>query len=405
MESLINQQTTPYVTVTKPFGAVCNLHCEYCFYLEKQELYPEKAGVDFRMSDAVLSEYIRQYMDKPEPQVSFVWQGGEPTLLGLDFFRKAIRLQSQYNSEGKIVNNSLQTNAIKLNDEWARFLKKNSFLVGVSLDGPKFIHDRYRIYKSGNGTFDGVMRGIHFLVKHNVDYNILCSVNRVNADHPIEVYEFLKRQSGTNFFQFIPIVEPLASSDSIVTAFSVRPEQYGSFLVKIFDHWVRHDIGKVSVQIFDIVFNHFMGLPPSVCLFDETCGNGPALEHNGDLYSCDHFVDKDHFLGNFMDHTMQEMVDSEPQRSFGQSKKTDLPAYCIMQCPVKELCQGGCPKNRFISTPDGTSGLNYLCAAYRQFFTYVKPYMEYLAQEYHRRTPFETIMEHFRKVKTYDDGI
>jgi len=399
MESAIPHSQTPYVMVTKPIGAICNLDCEYCFYLSKQELYPGKRGSDFRMSDAVLGEYIRQYMSKPGREVTFVWQGGEPTLLGLDFFRKVVRMQKQFNTEGKIVNNSLQTNAIKLDDQWARFLKKHRFLVGVSLDGPGYLHNKYRVYKSGKGTFEGVMRGIGFLRKHNVEYNILCSVNRLNADHAIDIYEFFKKQSGTNFWQFIPIVEPLNSSNSKVTDYSVLAEQYGKFLVNIFNHWAHYDIGKISVQIFDVVFNHFMGLPPGLCLFDETCGKAPALEYNGDFYSCDHYVDTEHLQGNIMDQSMQELVDSDPQWLFGQYKETALPDYC-QQCSVKALCNGGCPKNRFISTVDGTAGLNYLCEGYKLFFTHVTPYMQYLSQQYRLGTPFETIMQYFRKVNT-----
>lgn len=399
MKTVVNHYQTPYVTVTKPIGAICNLDCEYCFYKRKQGLYPEKKSADFRMSDAMLEEYIRQYMSTPDRQVTFVWQGGEPTLMRLDFFRKVIRMQNRFNPERKVINNSLQTNAIKLNDEWARFLKKHRFLVGVSLDGPAYLHNKYRIYKSGKGTFDGVMRGIQFLRKNSVEYNILCCVNRFNADHPLEMYEFLKEQSGTNYWQFIPIVERLNSSNSRVTNYSVLSEQYGKFLTKIFNHWVRHDIGKISVQIFDVVFNHFMGLPPLLCQFDETCGKCPALEHNGDFYSCDHYVDREYFLGNIMNQPMQMMVDSYQQRLFGQDKKTSLPAYC-QQCSVQSLCNGGCPKNRFINTPEGTSGLNYLCKGYKQFFTYVRPYMRYLSQQYRLGTPFKTIMQYFREVNT-----
>lgn len=397
MKTVVNHYQTPYVTVTKPIGAICNLNCAYCFYLRKQKLYPEKKSPDFRMSETVLEEYIRQYMSKSDYQISFVWQGGEPTLLGLDFFRKIIHMQNQFNTEGKIVNNSLQTNAVNLNDQWARFLKKHHFLVGVSLDGPEHLHNECRVYNSGKGSFKEVMKGTAYLRKHNVDYNILCSVNRFNADHPMEIYEFLKKQSGTNYWQFIPIVEPLGPSNSKVADYSVLPEQYGNFLVKIFNHWMRHDIGKISVQIFDVVFNHFMGLPSGLCLFDETCGKALAVEHNGDFYSCDHYVDREHFLGNIMDHSMQAMVNAEQQHLFGQDKKTTLPAYCL-QCPVKVFCNGGCQKNRFISTLGGEAGLNYLCRGYRQFFKYVIPYMQYLSQQYRLGTPFAQIMQYFNEV-------
>jgi len=383
----MNQTNNQYITVNKPIGPVCNINCRYCFYLKKQELYPGRKVSDFRMSDAVLEEYIRQYMDKPEPQVTFVWQGGEPTMLGLDFFRKAVGLQNKYNTKGKNIINTLQTNGIKLNNEWALFFKENHFLIGVSLDGPAHLHNKYR-----QNTFDAVMGGIQILKEYDVDYNILCTVNRINADYPLELYEFFKQQSGTNFWQFIPIVE---HSGSKVYDHSVLPEQYGKFLVEMFDYWVRHDIGKISIQIFDVVFNHFMGLPPTLCIFAETCGNAPALEHNGDFYSCDHYVETEYFLGNIMDQPMQLMVDSDQQRTFGINKKATLPDYCH-RCSVKSLCNGGCPKNRFTKTPDGEPGLNYLCAGYKRFFTYVTPYMEYLAQQYRIGGLFEMVMQHFR---------
>ncbi len=376
-----------YITVNKPIGPVCNIHCRYCFYLQKQELYPEKRVSDFHMSDAVLEEYIRQYLDKPDQQVTFVWQGGEPTMLGLDFFKKVVELQKKYNTKGKQILNTLQTNGILLNDVWAHFFKENNFLLGVSLDGPAHLHNKYR-----QSTFDGVMRGIKFLKKHDVDYNILCTVNSQNADHPLEVYEFFKMESGTIYWQFIPIVE---HSGSVVQDHSVQPEQYGKFLLDMFDYWVRHDIGKISIQIFDVVFNHFMDLPPTLCIFSETCGDAPALEHNGDFYSCDHYVDTEYFLGNIMDKSMQLMVDSDQQRKFGNDKKDTLPEYC-QKCSVKSLCNGGCPKNRFTKTPDGEPGLNYLCKGYKQFFTYVTPYMEYLAQQYRIGAPFEKVMQHYR---------
>lgn len=376
-----------YVTVNKPIGPVCNIHCRYCFYLKKQELYPEKKVSNFRMSYNVLEEYIRQYMDKPDQQITFVWQGGEPTMLGLDFFRRVIALQRKYNTKGKQVLNTMQTNGILLNEEWAHFLKEHRFLIGVSLDGPKHFHNKYR-----QSTFEGVMRGIKVLKKHNVEYNILCTVNRQNSDHPLEVYEFFKKESGTIYWQFIPIVE---HSGANVQEHSVLPEQYGRFLVEIFDYWVRNDIGKISIQIFDVVFNHFMGVPATLCIFSETCGDAPALEHNGDFYSCDHFVDKEYFLGNIMDKPMQLMVDSDQQKKFGQSKKTELPQYCL-KCDVKHLCNGGCPKNRFSYTPDGEYGLNYLCDAYQFFFRYVTPYMKYLAQQFRLGTSFPLIMETFQ---------
>lgn len=384
-----NQSHNSYITVNKPIGPVCNIHCRYCFYLKKQELYPREKVSDFRMSDAVLEENIKQYMDKPDPQVTFVWQGGEPTMLGLDFFKKVIELQMQYNTQNKQILNTLQTNGILLNDAWARFFKENNFLIGVSLDGPAHHHNKYR-----QSTFDGVMKGIQVLKKHDVDYNIICTVNNQNANHPLEVYNFFKEHSGTIYWQFIPIVEHTGST---VHDYSVLPQQYGNFLVKMFNHWVRNDIGKISIQIFDVVFNHFMGLPPTLCIFADTCGNAPALEHNGDFFSCDHYVDKEYFLGNIMDKPMQLMVDSNQQRNFGNDKKDTLPEYCL-KCSVKSLCNGGCPKNRFLKTPDGEPGLNYLCSAYKQFFTHVTPYMQHLSEQYLIGIPFEKVMKSFRDV-------
>jgi len=386
-------ETKPYVVVTKPIGAICNLNCVYCFYLKKQDIYPNKKVNEFRMSDKVLAQYIRQYIEQPSPEITFVWQGGEPTLMGIEFFEKAIRFQKDFNHEKKIIHNSFQTNAVNIDDRWAMFFKKNNALIGVSLDGPEILHNKYRFYKGGKGSFKDAMKGIAYLRKYNVDYNILCTVNHFNGDHPIDIYNFLDKNSGSDYWQFIPIVERLKQGGPEVTNFSVSAEQYGNFLIHLFNRWIRNDIGRKSIQIIDVTFRQFMGLPPGLCLFSETCGSALAIEHNGDLYSCDHYVDKEYYLGNIMETTMQKMVGSKKQTNFGKAKKTMLPVYC-QRCEVLHLCNGGCPKNRFIKTPDGSPGLNYLCKGYKKFFTYVTPYMEFLSEMYRRKIPFKVSMDY-----------
>jgi len=358
--------------LTKPTGAICNLNCTYCFFLTKENLYP---GSKFRMSDEVQEAYIQQYLDGQKmPEANIAWQGGEPTLIGLNFFRRSVDLVEKHKKPAMRVSYSIQTNGTQLNDEWGAFLKQHNFLVGISIDGPGEIHNQYRVDKGGRGSFDQVIKGLNFLKKHQVDFNILCTVHAGNENHPLEVYRFFRDTLEAEFIQFIPIVERDNQTGyqegSRVTKRSVKARQYGQFLSTIFDEWVLQDVGSVYVQIFDIALGAWVGAPPSVCVFAPTCGNALALEHNGDLYACDHFVEPDYFLGNILEENMLELVASDQQRKFGRDKLQTLPRYC-QECEVRFVCHGGCPKNRFIKTPDGEAGLNYLCAGYKQFFNHI----------------------------------
>ena len=382
--------------LTKPVGPICNLDCKYCFYLEKEKLYPGEN--QWRMSDAVLEEYIRQYIrSQPAPEINFAWQGGEPTLLGVDFFRKAVALQKKH-AAGKTIFNAIQTNGTLLDDEWCEFLAANKFLVGLSIDGPAELHDKYRVDKRQQPTFDAVMRGLDCLKRHGVEFNTLTVVNRANSQQPLEVYHFLKG-IGSQFLQFIPLVERAAPAEmksagydfaapplpgqpenpTAVTPWSAEAEQYGKFLCAIFDEWVRHDVGKTFVQLFDVALGNWMGLGSSLCVFAEKCGAALAIEHNGDLYSCDHYVYPRHKLGNVMNQSLGEMVNSPQQTKFGNDKFDSLPKFC-RDCEVRFACNGECPKHRFIQTPDGEDGLNYLCPAYKKFFNHIDPAMRTMAR-------------------------
>jgi uncharacterized protein len=381
--------------LTKPIGPICNLDCSYCFYLEKEELYPQnKSAGSFRMNDQTLEKYVEQYIAGQDvPEIWFAWQGGEPTLMGLDFYKRAVEFQNKYCPPGKQIKNALQTNGTLLNAQWCEFLRSQDFLVGLSIDGPKPLHDRYRVDKAGRGTFDQVMRAWDLLKAHDVQYNTLTVVNREVSLHPLEVYEFLK-SNGSIFMQFIPLVERVGPTPrqfapppllkilepvAEVTAWSVQAVQYGEFLTAIFDQWVRHDVGNHFVQLFDVQLGIEMGLGSSLCLFAETCGKALAIEHNGDLYSCDHFVYPTYHLGNIHNEDLSAMIESPRQQKFGADKRDTLPQYC-RQCEVRQSCNGECPKHRFIQTPDGEPGLNYLCAGYKQFFNHIKPYMQAMAQ-------------------------
>jgi uncharacterized protein len=362
--------------LAKPTGAICNLDCAYCFFLDKEVFYP---GSKFRMSDDVLEQYIRQLIESHQTDsVNMAWQGGEPTLMGLDFFRRALALVEKYRRPGMSLLHTMQTNGTLLDDEWAAFFKEHGFLIGISIDGPRELHDVYRVDKGGRPTFDKVMRGLRLLQKHGVEYNILTTVNRVNADYPLEVYRFLRDEAGTDWMQFIPVVErinadglTLYQEGNTVSERSVLPEQFGRFLSTIFDEWVRHDVGRIYVQTFEATLRNWLGMGASgMCVFNETCGTGLAIEHNGDLYSCDHFVEPNFFLGNIQDQHMIELVASPQQLKFGQDKRDTLPRYC-RECDVRFACHGECPKNRFILTPDGEPGLNYLCGGFKAFFHHV----------------------------------
>lgn len=408
-------QPVAFHIMTKPVGPVCNMDCTYCYYLEKDKIYKETRN--FRMPDDILELFIRQYIESQDiPNITFTWQGGEPTLLGLDFFKKVIALEKKYNN-GKKIENAFQTNGTLLNDEWCEFFKENNFLIGISIDGPKEIHDYFRIDKAGKPTFDRVVHGIELLKKHGVEFNTLTVVPKDNALYPLEVYNFLK-ETGSGYIQFIPIVERArinASEEDIVlvapdhkdaevTDWTVIPEEYGEFLITIFDEWVRKDVGKVFVQIFDVTLANWVGQPEGLCVFSETCGNAMVLEHNGDLYCCDHYVYPRYLLGNIRQKTLKEMALSAQQYTFGQSKLLDLPKYC-MDCEYRFACHGECPKHRFVKTPGGEEGLNYLCKAYKMFFSYVHPYMQYMGDELAAQRPPSNVMKWARQYKRYVGNI
>jgi uncharacterized protein len=397
----------PFHVMVKPIGPLCNLDCKYCFYLEKTALFADNEK--WRMSDELLEQFIRDYLaSQPPGPVTFAWQGGEPTLCGLGFFQKAVRFQRQYGA-GRVIENALQTNGTLIDDEWARFFHDERFLIGVSIDGPEPIHDAYRVDRGGKGTFRAVRRGIDMLQRHNVEFNTLTCINRVNEDKPDEVYRFLKG-IGSQYMQFIPIVERRpdaearalglthavppagsAASSAALTKWSCSPSGYGSFLWGVFQKWVRKDVGKVYVQIFDVALGKWLGLPGGLCVHAETCGNAVALEHDGNLYSCDHYVYPQYRLGNIAASPIATLAESVAQQTFGNDKAT-LPRYC-RECPVRFACNGGCPKQRFCATPDGELGLNYLCPGYRSFFTRIDPYLQTMAQLYRaQRAPADIML-------------
>jgi serine-type anaerobic sulfatase-maturating enzyme len=380
--------------LAKPTGAVCNLDCSYCFFLSKEMLYP---GSRFRMADELLEEYLRQLIEAHArvPEVTIAWQGGEPTLMGLDFFRRSVELADRYLRPGQRAVYTIQTNATLLDEEWADFFREHAFLVGVSVDGPRELHDAYRVDKGGKGSFDNVVRGLDALRTAGVDWNALTTIHAANADRGREVYCFLRDELEARFVQFIPIIERVAGEEAgswtswrdrplyvqeghAVTDRSVTAEQYGRFLIDVFEEWVRRDVGEVYVQMFDVALANWVGEPPSLCVHSETCGLALALEHTGDVYSCDHFVEPEHKLGNIRMTHLLELVDSPQQRQFGLDKRETLPQYCL-DCDVRFACHGGCPKDRFIATPDGEPGLNYLCAGFKAFFHHVDGPMRTMA--------------------------
>jgi len=395
--------------VAKPIGPVCNLNCEYCFYLEKQALFG--TGEKYRVPDKVLSAFITNYItSQPTPVVEFVWQGGEPTLLGIDFFKRVIELQRPFTRQ-KAITNSLQTNGTLLTDDWCDFLKKHNFMVGISVDGPKEIHDRYRRDRKGNGTFDQVMQGLRLLQKHKVEYNVLACVAHDTAKHPLDVYRFFKDQ-GIEFIQFTPIVErtpdtrssqlglclagPAArdkeESETDVTSWTVVPEEYGDFLIAVYEEWVRHDVGKIFVMNFEWALNAWIGNPSPVCIHAEQCGRSVVLEHNGDVYACDHCVYPEYKLGNIATDNLLQMVGKSVQSGFGITKETALPRWC-RGCEVLSACRGGCPKHRFARTYDDEPGLHYLCAGYKKFFLHIRKYLRVMAQLLENGLPASYVMD------------
>jgi len=396
--------------MVKPAGPACNLNCSYCYYLEKKKLFPGKP--EYQMSEELLENFTKQLIEAfPLPVVTFTWQGGEPTLLGLDFFRKALAYQKKY-ANGKTIENAFQTNGTRLNEDWCRFFADNKILVGISIDGPEHNHDRFRITASGGPSFKRVMKGIDLLHKYRVEFNTLSCVNAYNVCYPLETYRFLKT-AGSGFMQFLPIVERRAQDlpesalklvaqeypgQATLTEWSVNGKDYGNFLTTIFDDWVRQDVGRYFVQIFDTTLANWVGEMPSICVFSETCGSALVMEHNGDVYSCDHYVYPEYFLGNIAERSLPDMVKSQQQFRFGIDKRNRLPRYCL-QCEVRFACHGECPKHRFDVTPDGEKGLNHLCEGYKRFFHHVEPYMEYMAKELKNKRPPANVMNWIRNIE------
>jgi uncharacterized protein len=387
--------------MVKPRGPICNLDCAYCYYLSKEILY---TGSDFRLSDEVLESFTRQYIESQHvPELTIGWQGGEPMLMGLDFYRRAMALQHDLRRPDVRVVNTLQTNGTLIDDAWGQFFCDNDFLVGLSLDGPRPLHDAYRRDKGGASTFDRVMRGLTVLQKHHVEYNLLTTVHAANVGHPLDVYRFFRDEVGARFVQFIPIVKRDNGTGfqegTEVSGHSVTGEQYGQFLTTIFDEWVRRDVGRVFVQIFDVALAAWSAQRPGLCIFEPTCGVALVLEHNGDLYACDHFVEPRYRLGNILRTPLVELVDSEQQRRFGQEKRDGLPQMC-QDCEVRFVCNGGCPKNRLLLTPSGEPGLNYLCAGYKSFFTHIDRPMRMMVEELRARRPPANVMLRLAQEKT-----
>jgi len=394
--------------VAKPIGPVCNLNCEYCFYLEKQALFGP--GEQYRMTDKVLSAFIAGYVSsQPTPAVEFVWQGGEPTLLGIDFFKRVVKLQKPF-AGLKTITNSLQTNGTLLTEKWCRFLKKNNFMVGLSLDGPQEIHDRYRCDRKGNGSFDKVMRGLRLLQEHEVAYNVLACVARETARQPLEVYRFFKEQ-GVEFIQFVPLIErlPAAAEQSLglklagpavlhreelntdVTPWTVVPEDYGEFLIATYEEWVRNDVGTTFVMNFEWALNAWIGNPSPVCVHATQCGRSLVIEHNGDVYACDHSVYPQYRLGNIATDALNEMAQRSLRSGFGVAKESALPRRC-RECDVLKACQGGCPNHRFAMTYYNEPGLHYLCEGYKKFFLHIRKYLHAMTQLLENDLPVSHIM-------------
>lgn len=402
------QASTPFHLMAKPAGPHCNMACEYCFYTEKNALF--SGGESWRMPDDVLDAYIRQVAEAlPGPEVQYAFQGGEPTLAGLDFFRRVVELAEKY-AAGRRISYALQTNGLLIDDEWCAFLADNNFLVGVSIDGPKWIHDRYRKDRKGATQFDAVLKAVECMKKHGVEFNTLTVVNKLNARHGPEVYRFLK-SLGVKHMQFIPLVERRAdpaavelglvlaappdregaSSSTSVMPWTVRSEDYGEFLCRIFDEWVRNDVGSIFVQTFEVALGGWMGLGSGMCVYSERCGRALILEHNGDVYACDHYVYPAYLRGNILKKHLREMVDSDEQIQFGNDKADLLPRYC-RECKWLFACRGACPKHRFMRAKGGEGGLNYLCAGHKRFFAYIDPHMKTLAGLIRDGRPAQAIM-------------
>ncbi len=363
----------------KPIGSICNLDCHYCYYLNKEHLYPK--GESFRMSDEILEEYIAQHINaSPDSEIRFSWHGGEPTVLGLDYFRKIVALQRKHQPSNRRIANGMQTNGILLDEDWCRFLAVEGFAIGLSLDGPQEMHDQYRVTKDKKPTHKQTMRGYKLLQQHRVYTDILCVVNAQNVQHATEVYRFFKHIKA-QYISFLPLVEPQPHAKGGVSHHTVPADAWGAFLCTIFNEWRNQDIGWIKVQIFEEAARTAFNQEHSLCIFRPTCGDIPVVEHNGDFYSCDHFVDVEHCLGNIQDTSLVELLESPAQRAFGNAKLDTLPRYC-QECEVRIMCNGECPKNRFLQTPHGEAGLNYLCAGYKRFFAHCQPFVSEVAGQW-----------------------
>lgn len=401
-DNIANPFAKPLYVMLKPAGAHCNLACKYCYYLEKNKLYP--TAQRHLMSDEMLEQFTREYIEaQTMNQVLFTWHGGEPLLRSIDFYRKALSLQQKY-AGGRRIDNVIQTNGTLLTDEWCEFFAQNHWLVGISIDGPQPYHDHYRLTAAGKPSWQKVMQGIKLLKKHGVEWNAMAVVNAYNANHPLEFYRFFK-ENGCQFLQFTPIVErltrhedgrtlaSLADKDEIsLSEASVAPEQWGYFLCAIFDEWVRKDVGKIFVEIFDCTLANWMGISPGICAYSKECGHAGVMEHNGDVYSCDHFVFPEYKLGNIRDHSLIDMLYGEQQQEFSRLKHSSLPRQC-KECDMEFACHGECPKNRFMKDKYGDSGLNYLCPGYYHYYQHVAPYMDYMKQELMSQRPPSNIMK------------
>ena len=391
----------PLYVILKPAGAHCNLACKYCYYLEKNNLYQNSHR--HLMSDEMLEQFTREYIEaQTMPQVLFTWHGGEPLMRSIDFYKKALALQKKY-AHGKQIDNVIQTNGTLLTDEWCEFFAKNHWLVGISIDGPQEYHDHYRVTPAGKPSWEKVMQGIQLLKKHRVEWNAMAVVNAYNAEHPLEFYHFF-RDNGCQYLQFTPIVERLTEHEDGRTLASladdreipladasVTPQQWGNFLCTIFDDWVRHDVGKTFVEIFDCTLANWMGVLPGICAYSKECGHAGVMEHNGDVYSCDHFVFPEYKLGNIKDQSLIDMLYGEKQQAFSRLKHTSLPRQC-KECDMEFACHGECPKNRFEKDKYGEPGLNYLCQGYYQYYTHVAPYMDFMKRELLAQRPPANIM-------------
>jgi uncharacterized protein len=373
----MNNLLREFQIFAKPVGSSCNLNCSYCYYLGKKNLYPDKDH--FLMTDNILEKYIRQQIQATTGDIiTFSWHGGEPLLAGIEFYRKVLRLQAASKPAGKTIVNGIQTNGTLITEEWCRFLAANNFVIGMSIDGPAQFHDACRKTKTGDTTFAKVLSRLRLLEKYNIIPEILCVVNSSNVKHPLAVYKFLK-QTGARYITFLPLVNHNPESVSGVSSESVPAPEFGHFLSAVFDEWVQDDIGNIKIQIFEEAARTAFNQEHTLCIFKVDCGGVPVVEHNGDFYSCDHYVDSDHLLGNINDHSVEYFLGHEKQVSFGRLKSSTLPDYCI-QCEVRPMCNGECPKNRFIFTPDGEAGLNYLCEGYKYFFNHCRPFVDAIAE-------------------------